>query len=274
MKNAHVALAAALVCAPALALALSPVANQELGGDGRVVVEPYQITVTKEPALEGIETFATPGLALKVAIHVPNKPFLDVVDNALEVRSFVDSTGRDLEAGMEGGFFHGVRLGSRFDDADMSKGTLEISTETLPAADASSITFDGSAYVLSARDPLDDSASVTFKKGTKLTLAGIELEISDVEAVDDGWGDAVQQISLQSKVPLTAIQEWSILDAEGNAVEFDDRGSGSFTFGNSTTYTQSLGPHRALESGILRVNYFATLEHVEVPLRFELGLGL
>ena len=272
MKNAHALLVVALATAPALALALTPA--QDDGASDGIALAPYQISVTKECDIEGIESFSQTGLALKVGVHVPGKPFLDVVEDKVEVRRFVDSTGRDLAPGMEEGFFNGIGLASRFDDDDMTKGTLEINTATLPARGAKSVTLDATAALLSARDLTDASAAVTFAKGTKFTLGGIDFEISEVEAVDDGWGDAVQQITLQSKKPLTAIQSWTILDAEGNEVEHDDRGSGSFGFAGKMTYSQSLGPHRALDGGTLRVSYYATLEEVAVPLDLEIGLGL
>lgn len=271
-------LAAALVTLPLVA---PSVGQDDAPADGAptanstVSVTPFSISVHRDPGIDGVTTFDNPGFSIKAIVEVPDRPFVQLVDDACVVRRFADDTGRDLAPGMDEGFFNGITLGSRFDDDDPSKGVLEIRTQTLPAPGSTSVKLDATAVLLSARDLTEASAAVAFTKGTTFEVGGLSFEVSSVEPVeDDGWGDAVQQIDLRTSDSLDAVKEWVLLDDKGEVVEWDDLGT--MTFGSRTkkTITRSLGPHRALTSGTIRLSYYETLEEVEVPLVFEVGIGL
>lgn len=279
MKFTHSHSALALLALGALPLAALPLTQDDEPapdtGASTISVTPFHLAAHRDPGIDGVSVFDQEGFVIKAVVEVPDRPFIQIVDDANVVRLFADDTGQDLSGGMDGGFLDGIHLGSRFDDDDMTKGVIEIRTRSLPDQGAGQVTLDATVVLLSARDLTDDRAAVAFAKGTKFDLAGLSFEITGVEAVeDDGWGDAVQEITVRTNAALDAIAEWTLLDEAGKEVAWDDRGTLTSEFSGKVSVSRSFGAHRALTSGAIRVRYYATLEEVEVPLQFELGLGL
>ncbi|WP_145182449.1 hypothetical protein [Planctomycetes bacterium Pla163] len=280
MKRFLIAIAALAPTVPALLVADPERAPQQtpaptaVAAQGGITVNPYQVKVVREPGIEGLEVFDEPGIEIKVAIQVPGKPLLEVVDDRCTVRRFVDDAGTDLAPGLEAGFFHWAQLDSRWgDDPDMTIASLTLTAGSLPSPKAGRLELDATVVMLSASDLDTDEVALEFKKGVKFELAGIPFTISDVEDVEDGWGDAVQQITLETNTALDAIQKFTLLGPDGAEVGCDEMGTTTMSFGERVTIRKDIGPHVKLASGTLRVSYYRTLEEVEVPLALDLGVG-
>jgi hypothetical protein len=280
MKRFLIAIAALAPTVPALLVADPERAPQEtpapaaVAARAGITVDPYQMKVMRAPGVEGLEVFGEPGVEIKVAIQVEGKPLLEVVDDRCTVRSFVDDAGTDLAPGLEAGFFHWAQLDSRWgDDPDMTIASLTLTAGMVPSPKAGRLKLDATVVLLSASDLDTDEATIEFKKGVEFELAGIPFTISDVEDVEDGWGDAIQEITLETNTPLDAIQKFTLLGPDGEEVGCDELGTTTMSFGERVTIQKGLGPHVKLAGGTLRVSYYRTLEEVEVPLVLDLGVG-
>ncbi|MCK5941698.1 MAG: hypothetical protein KAI24_07005, partial [Planctomycetes bacterium] len=105
-------------------------------------VEVVQMTVRREPTIEGVRVFGEPGVELQLAVKVAGKPILAVREDSCRLVRFVDDAGTDLAKGAPTGFFHWVKLGNAFRDEPTETCLLDIRTRSLPAKGAGRIEFE------------------------------------------------------------------------------------------------------------------------------------
>jgi len=268
---APLVLVGTLVALAALQDSRPPAAAASTAGATRVEV--YEFAVRRQPKIEGITLYGSEGLEIKLAVEVPGKSLLSIDEERTTLRTWADDQGTSL-APAEDDFFHWAQMDTRWDDDErMDVATLALRTASLPVAGAQRVKLDATLVFVDAGDLTTRDVSAAIAKGSKFELAGQNVEISEVNAVEDSDEWAVQ-VAFTTKAPLDALQTLVFKDAEGNEIASDDYGSSSMSMFGKKTYTYYYMLGRAVDSATLSATYYARMGHVEVPLALELGVGL
>lgn len=215
------------------------------------------------------------GTLMKFLVHQPGVYILGIEESGCKLNGFADSQKTDL-SGSKRRFGSGPAWLGSFPQFNEARDAVlfDIVSDRLPAKGAASIEVDAAiALRVGSKPTTQQVKDVALQKGTKVSLGGVDMTIS--EAGDQNtWGDVKWNVSFESKSSMDAIQSIRFLDADGKAVGSTAGGSGRWSSGRDTTYSQSHGLHRKLESVTIEVTYFAEVKTVNVPVKFSAGLGL
>ena len=150
--------------------------------------------------------------------------------------------------------------------------TIPIHGEHLPPARSNALDVKGKVGLVAASDPTTDIQVFALKKGSKLKLAGMPVEISEL---GKPWqDDYAVQVQFQAKQPFDAIQNIDFFDESDQPIK--SAPSGRTNFGINGSYTYSIGYSLKRKPAKLKaeVTYFQYTEDIEIPVDFQVGLGV
>ena len=150
--------------------------------------------------------------------------------------------------------------------------TIPIHGKNLPPADTNSLQVKGKIGLVAASDSTTDKQVFAVKKGYKFELAGVPVEISEI---GKPWNDEFAvDIQFQSTKPFDAIQQIEFFDESGKPIESTASGKTNWGIGGSYTYTVGYSLKRKTKKVVAEVKYFKSTEQIEIPVDFQVGLGI
>ncbi len=252
-------------------------AKTQAGAAAAVTVELVGLEITK-PAPQKNEgggrvmMSGQDGVRLKLRLIDESESIVAVDEKASKVSSFTDDKGTDLTGtkGGGGGFGSSSFSAQKFGAEPLS--LVEVQQPGMPAHGATKLQLKGELVVIRASgEKTSEQKNVALKKNSKITVGPVPLIVEEVR--DSGFGEMKLTVTLSTDKPLDAIKRIEFADASGKAIEQEQMGSGSFGFGDKTTYQRTIGLAKKLDKATVRITHHDKMETVKVPLELEFGVG-
>lgn len=263
ISGARYALSAAVVAA--LLASGSGVAKAQEKG----IVEVGALTIAKkDPKSEFGGSFAMgrpAGLEVDLAIEIPKSHILmlDGKKSSLKL-----TTDKGLELQLDD-YFDG-KVNSQV-GSDYARAVAQIRTTKLPPQGTTKLKVTGELVFIIGQAPKTEKGVLTLEQGTKVKIAGIDTEVTQVS---DAFSEPYKKmVELSAKSAFSKISKVTFSDA-GKVVESSNGGSGSFGFEGDMTYSLSYQVASESEKLDFEVTYFSKTEVVKIPVSVEFGLGL
>jgi len=199
---------------------------------------------------------------------------IQILNDECKVMKFTDDKGTDLLAGDmkfgQPGFNYGAQI-SKDGKATM----MEVRGPGLPAADATSLTIEGTtAFMASATGKTETAKAenVELKKDGKFTAGALAFTIR--EAGKPQWGDEPLAIDLACKASLETVKSVTFLDANGKEIESHRNSTGRESFGGDTTWSMSFTLKQKVDKATVVVESWADAKKVFVPVILKVKLGM
>ena len=204
---------------------------------------------------------------LTLFVQMPDTTMIDLDEEASKLTQFVDDKGTDLSKGDERfGMMNPIRGMHVADDGH--RATVDIEGGVCPVNGATTITAKGTLAIKCGADPKDEKLEkIALAKGTKLTIAGVPVTISEVNSSSN------TQITFESSKPLDAVRELKFLDPAGKEIKSRYSGGSSMKFGSTATYQKMYELETKASSVTIAVSYWGKSQTVSVPLEMKAGVG-
>ena len=255
---------AAVLVATLLASGSTVATAQEKG-----TVEVAGLTIAKkDPNSEFGGSFAMgrpPGLEVDLAVSIPKSHILmlDGKKSSLKL-----TTAKGVELPLDEYFDGKVNFQIANDHA---RAVAQIRATELPPQGTTTLKVTGELVFIMGQAPKTEKGVLTVEQGTKIKIAGIDAEITQVsEAFSEPYK---KMFELSAKSAFNRISKMTFTDA-GKEVESSSGGSGSFGFGGDVTYSQSYQVASESKKLDFEVTYFSKSVEVKIPVSLEFGLGL
>lgn len=205
------------------------------------------------------------GLEVDLAVSIPKSHILmlDGKKSSLKL-----TTAKGVELPLDE-YFDG-KVNSQIAN-DHSRAVAQIRATELPPKGTTALKVTGELVFVIGQVPKTEKGVLTVEQGTKIKIAGIDTEITQVsEAFNEPYK---KMFEFSAKSAFNKISKITFTDA-GKEIESSTGGSGSFGFGGDVTYSQSY--QVASESNKLNfeVTYFSKSVEVKIPVSLEFDLGL
>lgn len=261
------ALGAALFCLKADARADEKEASKaRVSACGlRIVAEPYG----GADEMRAFNWF--PGVTVVLQVAHPGGGLIGFDEDGSKLDAFTDDQGNSLV--IERDFVNdGFSAFPRF-SSDAKVALVELNAAGIPAAKARELRAKGTLVFRRATKPATvRQENVSLKKGTQFEVGPFKFKIENAGKPD--WGEEPLAVELQSQQNLDAIKAVKFLDAQGQAIESNRAGRGSFGMPGSMTYSVEYNLAREVETVTMEIAYWENIETVEVPFDLKVGVGM
>ncbi len=214
------------------------------------------------------------GTALTFIIPSGERHFVGFDSKASQITKCLDDQGNDLNASQDGGSSFGSFgpfNASVSEDGKMCQ--IAASVPGVPAHGAMKINFEATVAILCGADEkTEEQKDVALEAGSEITVGPVPLKVESAQPED--FGDTKFAITLNSSQPRDAIKSLEFVGADGEVIEHQSMGGGSFGFGDEMTYQTSFGLKKAVDKVTVRITYYSKVETYTVPVKIETGVGL
>ena len=205
------------------------------------------------------------GLEVDLAVSIPKSHILmlDGKKSSLKL-----TTAKGVELPLDE-YFDG-KVSSQIAN-DHLRAVAQIRATELPPQGTTALKVTGELVFIIGQVPKTEKGVLTVEQGTKIKIAGIDTEITQVsEAFNEPYK---KMFELTAKSAFNKISKITFTDA-GKEIESSIGGSGSFGFGGDVTYSQSHQVASESQKLNFEVTYFSKSVEVKIPVSLEFGLGL
>ena len=214
-----------------------------------------------------------PGTAVFFSISDNNRFFVKLDTEASKLESFTDDKGMNLlkQEGWAGsmGFGSFPKIAK-----DGHTCALDVHVNNPPSPGARELTIKGRAVLLCG-GPIKQAQQkdVALTKGTKVSAGAFEADISDVREENYGNGK-VTMVAFKGDKSPDAVKSVTFLGPDGKAVESDLTMTGHMGFAGSGSYMQEYSLKSKPDAVTIVVDYFQTMDKLEVPIDATVSVGL
>ena len=214
------------------------------------------------------------GVALTFIVPSGERHFIGFDNDVSRIAACTDDQGSDLtaapEAGNNFGFF-GPFNASISNDGQKCQVTATL--PGVPKQGSTKINFDATLTILCGKDEkTEEQRDFALEPGSEITIGPVPLKVESAE--DQDFGDVKFAVSFTSEKPRDAIKSLEFIGPDGEVLELQPMGSGSFGFGDQITYQASYGLKEKVDKVTVRMTYYSAVETLTVPVKIETGVGL
>ncbi|MFW6336698.1 MAG: hypothetical protein ACOC3G_06190, partial [Phycisphaeraceae bacterium] len=223
--------------------------------------------------MSGVRPFNwSPGTTLAVLLHRPAGNLVEVDLDASSVESFTDDRNTNLLKKNERswgrtGFGPFARLSE-----DGKAAMVEIAGDSLPAANATTLTAKGTITLVTARGQETVKAGdVKFAKDESFQIGDVSFTVESAKASE--WQDDVYEVTFRSTDNLDDIAGLKF-EADGKTIDARRGATSRSGMGENITTRWTYSFKEKLDAASVAADVWVELESHDVPFELEVGLGL
>ena len=150
---------------------------------------------------------------------------------------------------------------------------IEVSTEKLPAASASTLTLSGSLeLVVASKTETQTTEAKALKKGDKIKMSeGFSFEIASIGKPK--WGNDPLEVILKWKRKVPELAAVRFYDKSGKLIKSSKEGSSSIGIAGKYTVTRSYKLKKKSNFLKIEMDLWIDAEKVTVPIKMDVGIG-